>query len=212
VVKPAGRATPWRQAGWCALDFELTGLDPDRDEIISFGVIPIDSGRIRLSGAVSGLVRPEREIGEPAIRVHGIRASDLVRAPTLDESLDRLLAAIDGRLLVVHKAAIERAFLGRALKRRGRRLRTPVADTEVLGRLWLHAREERVRRHVGLDELAAALGLPAERPHEALSDALSTAQAFLALATHLEAEDPQTVGSLTRAERRLESIRVWTGG
>ncbi len=32
--------TPWRQARWCALDFELTGLDRRHDEIISFGADP----------------------------------------------------------------------------------------------------------------------------------------------------------------------------
>jgi DNA polymerase-3 subunit epsilon len=205
-------AIPWRQARWCALDFELTGLDPDSDEIISFGTVPVEAGRARLGGARHGLVRPEREVGEPAIRVHGIREADLLRAPSLDESLDTLLSAIEGRALVVHSARIERAFLGRALKRRGLRLRAPVADTEVLGRLWLHGREGRLRRRLGLDEVAGALGLPAERPHDALSDALSTAQVFLALATHLDADGPETVASLTRAERRLESIRLFGGG
>src|SRR5271165_941818 len=73
---PAGR-TPWRQARFCALDFELTGLDRSRDEIISFGAIPIEGGRVRLRDAVSGLVRPARDLSEPSILVHGIRPTDL---------------------------------------------------------------------------------------------------------------------------------------
>ena len=44
--------------------------------------------------------------------------------------------------------------------------------------------------------MARDLGLPVHRPHHADGDALTTAQAFIALATHLEAFGPQTLRSL----------------
>jgi DNA polymerase-3 subunit epsilon len=68
------------------------------------------------------------------------------------------------------------------------------ADTVVLGQRWL-----RSERRPSLDRLAKALRVPADSPHDALSDALTTAQVFVALATHLEADGLQTVRSLTRA-------------
>ncbi|MDQ6821137.1 MAG: exonuclease domain-containing protein [Actinomycetota bacterium] len=207
-----GARTPWRQANWCVLDFELTGLDPREDEIISFGAIPIDDGRLQLRRAISGLVRPVRESSEASVRVHGIRTADLARAPVLADAIDPLLRTISGRVLVAHAAAVERAFLGRALKDRGVRLRGPVVDTEVLGCLWLHARDGRVRHRIGLGELASALGLPAERPHDALGDALTTAQVFIALTAHLAALYGETVGSLARAPRRLETLRTFDVG
>ncbi len=203
------RRTPWREARWCAVDLELTGLDPDTDEIISFGAIPIEDGRVQLHGAVEGLVRPHGTIGEASIRVHGIRAADLARAPRLAEAIDPLLRVITGRLLVVHAAAVERAFLGRALRERGLRLRGPLIDTEVLGRVWLRERDGHGLRSVSLGDLAAALGLPADRPHEAPGDALTTAQAFIALATHLDARQPETVASLTKADRRLRTLAAF---
>jgi DNA polymerase-3 subunit epsilon len=206
------RGTPWREAAWCALDFELTGLDHRLDEIISFGAIPIHDGRLQLRVAVSGLVRPERPISEPAIRVHGLRAADLERAPSLADAIGPLLEAITGRVLVVHTAAVERAFLGRALREAGLRLRGPIVDTEVLGRLWLHERDGHSPEWLSLGALAAALGLPAERPHDALGDALTTALVFLALATHFDAKRPETVGGLTHAQRRLESIAAFNLG
>ena len=49
------------------------------------------------------------------------------------------------------------------------------------------------------------LGQAGEDPHHALGDALTTAQAFIALASHLDAESPQTVGSLQAAERELST-------
>src|SRR5947208_10397769 len=113
VPLPSAR-TPWREARWCALDFEMTGLDPRKDEIISFGAIPIESGRVQLRTA-SGQVRPSRQIDEVSIPVHGIRDIDVASAPMLAVGIDPLLAAIAGRVLVFHSAAIDRPFLKRAL-------------------------------------------------------------------------------------------------
>jgi DNA polymerase III subunit epsilon len=208
---PTGR-TPWRQARYCALDFELTGLDERRDEIISFGAIPVDGPRISLRSVVSGLVRPARELSEPSILVHGIRAADLARAPLLDEAILPLLRALAGRVLIAHAASVETSFLRRALRERGLRLRGPVIDTEVLGCVWEWERSRRLLKHFSLGDLAAALGLPADRPHVAVGDALTTAQVFVALASHLDARHRETVNSLARAERRLHSLRLFHAG
>src|SRR4029077_7329519 len=89
---PRGR-TSWRLAQWCAVDFELTGLDPAADEIISFGAVPIDDRRVQLSAAASGLVRPARNIGEASIPIHGIRDVDLLAAPPLAAAIGSLLEA-----------------------------------------------------------------------------------------------------------------------
>jgi DNA polymerase-3 subunit epsilon len=190
------------------VDFELTGLHRD-DQVISFGAIPIEDGRIRPGEAVSSLIRPTRELDEASIRVHGLRAVDLAVAPDLSSGIAPLIKALTGRIVVFHFAAVDRPFLSRALREKGVRLRGPVIDTEVLGRLWLHERDGHVRRTISLGDLASALGLPAERPHDALGDALTTAQAFIALATHLGARDGETVGSLARAGRRLDAVRMF---
>jgi DNA polymerase-3 subunit epsilon len=205
---PSAR-TPWRQASFCAIDLELTGLDPSRDEIVSFAAVPIEDGRVQLGASVHGRVRPTGAIGEAAIRVHGLRYADLADAPALEEALDPLLATMAGRVPVVHVAAIERGFLAPALRRNGLRLHRAMVDTSVLGRLWLHERDGHGPRRLPLGELASALRLPIHHPHDALGDALTTAQAFIALASHLDALRPQSVRSLTSAERHLENVLAY---
>jgi DNA polymerase III subunit epsilon len=210
-ASPPDPSTPWRQAGFVAVDLELTGLDPARDEIISFAAIAIAGGRVRLSDAVTRIVRPERMPGPETIRIHGLREQDLAQAPPLDAVLDDLLGALSGRVLVAHVAPIEEGFLRAALAARGLELRNPVVDTDALG-----AELRRLRRQPpprggeaegdavstpGLSRLARSLGLPVHRPHHADGDALTTAQVFVALATHLDALRPQTVGSLVRVPR-----------
>jgi DNA polymerase-3 subunit epsilon len=202
---PAGR-TPWRAASYCAVDLELSGLDPKQHEIVSFGAVPIEDGRIQLSAAVHARVRPLRSVSAASIRVHGMRPVDLADALPLDVAIDPLLAAMAGRIPVVHVAAIERSFLRPALHRQGLRLRRPMIDTSVLGLVWLHERDGHAPRQTSLAELAMALGLPSHSPHDAIGDALTTAQAFVALATHLDARRGETVRSLDAAGRRLKSL------
>jgi DNA polymerase-3 subunit epsilon len=203
---PSGRL-PWRSARYCAVDLELTGLDPRTDAIISFGAIPIEDGRARPGEAVEGKVRLERAMDEASIRVHGLRSVDLENAPELDVAIDPLLGALAGTIPVVHFAEVERRFLGRALRRQGLRLRHPIVDTSVLGAIWLHDRDGAQPQRIMLSELAAALDLPAHQPHNALGDALTTAEIFIVLATHLDATRSETVRSLVTAGRRLQAVR-----
>ena len=197
----AGRpdaAAPWRQAGWCALDLELTGLDRRKDEIIAIGAVPIEQGRVLLGQSLYTLVRTTKRSDPNAVIVHKLRVADLADAPSLEEAIDGVLRLLAGRVPVFHTAQVERNFLGPLFTRRRLRLPTP-ADTEVLGRRWLRERTGETRSWLPLGELAEQLRQPAEVPHHALGDALTTAKAFIALASLLDAGSPQTVGSLLSA-------------
>jgi DNA polymerase-3 subunit epsilon len=206
---PGGR-THWREAGFCAVDLELTGLDPRREEIVSFGAVPIEAGRVVLGETVEGLVRPSTGLQTDSILVHGLRAADLLDAPLPALALQPLLGAMAGRIPVVHVAEVERSFLRRALRRLGVRLHPAMVDTSVLGAIWLSRRDRKTAgRQIGLSELAERLGLPVHREHRAGTDALTTAEVFLALASHLDAEGAETVRSLTTAERRLAAMRLY---
>jgi DNA polymerase III subunit epsilon len=193
---PAGSA--WRDARWCALDLEMTGLDPRSDEIIAIGGVPIEDGRVVLGGGMYTLVRSSKRSQLGAVLVHKLRLADVADAPSLDDAIDRVLELLAGRVPVFHTAAIECGFLERQFGRR--RVRLPAAaDTEALGRLWLRHRDGQSPNGLALGRLAQALGQPAETPHHALGDALTTAKAFIALASLLDSLEPQTVGSLVAA-------------
>lgn len=183
--------TPWRDAAYAVVDLETTGLRPRRDEIISFASVPVEQGRIVVGGTVTALIRPRRMPPAETIRIHGLRSADLEHAPALHDSLDVILAALSGRVLVAHAAWVETGFLSKALKSVGARPRGPVLDTAVIARGLSGGAS-------GLGATARRFGLPVHRPHHADGDALTTAQLFIALAAKLESREPQTVGSLAR--------------
>jgi DNA polymerase-3 subunit epsilon len=196
------RATPWREAALCVLDLETTGLDRPDDEIVAFATMPIDGGRARVRGAHSRLVRPRRMPGPDSIRIHGLRSEDLVGAPPMSEVLGELLGALAGRALVAHVATLEERFVRRAMLAAGISFRNPVIDTHALA-IELYSRQRlRGPEAIRLAALARELGLPVHRPHDAAGDVLTTTQVFLALATQLEAIEPQTIGSLSELRHR----------
>jgi len=195
--------TPWREAVFSVLDFETTGLDPSANEIISFATVTVAEGRVNVGDARYELVRPRHMPDAESIRIHGLREADLAGAAPLAERLDTLLEALAGRPIVAHVAAVERGFLSAALRESGLEIVNPFVDTALLD---LELR--RLRRQppaqtepIGLSAMASELGLPVHRPHHADGDALTTAQSFIALATHLEEFGAQTVGSLARHSR-----------
>jgi DNA polymerase III subunit epsilon len=198
--------TPWRSAGWCVVDLELTGLERS-DEIIAIGAVPVLGGAVALGEAMYALARADRAPAHGAVLVHKLRSADLAGAPPLSQALEQLLRMLSGRVPVFHTAVVERTFLGRELRRRRVRLAAE-ADTEAMGRLWLRERDGVVPAGLSLARLCALLGIPGETPHHALGDALTTAKAFIALASHLDvARGPQTVGSLRDAGAQLGGMR-----
>ena len=193
--------TPWRDARYAVVDLETTGLDPRRDEIVSFASFPIEAGRVVVGEPRTGVVRPLRMPTAETIRIHGLRPVDLADAPLLEEALDAILESLTGRVLVAHVAWVERGFLKAALKPSGLRLREPALDTAILTRHVVPPERLPDDGAVALSDAAHELGLPAHSPHTAEGDALTTAQLFLALATRLDRIESQTVGSLARLSR-----------
>ena len=198
---------PWRQAPYTVLDLETSGLDPRRDAILAIGLVNIEHGRIALATSWQTLVQPPpgMAVASQSIRVHGLLRNDLAQAPPLAEVLPRLLERLRGRVLVVHVAAVDIAFLHRAMKGAYRvGLRGPAVDTARLA-ATLHYYRRFSRSHadapptVNLRGLAEEVDVPVYPEHDALNDAVTTAQVFLALGTRLERHGVATLHSLIRA-------------
>lgn len=176
------RRQPWQSIELVALDFEATGLDFERDTIISFGAVPIREGRIEIGECLYQLVDPgEVEASRGAIVVHGLRPMDLVGAPSLQAAKDALRSVVDGRCLVAWWAPVEAAFLDKLF---GGGVRSWLRQAVDVRDLMIALEGERASR-LTLTEAAERHGVPVANPHEALDDALVTAQLFMVMAAKL---------------------------
>jgi DNA polymerase-3 subunit epsilon len=194
---------PWREVDFASVDLETTGLDPTRDAIVSFGVVPVEGGRARLDTALYRLARPDVDISASSVTVHGIRPADLERAPSLPEVVEELHQALRGRVILAWTAWVEAHFLARALGGRPARWQREIVDVRRVVS-WLDALEGRGRARVNAEKLvdtATRFGVPVEDAHHALWDALMTAELFLVVASRLEAMGRGRLRSLIRGNR-----------
>ncbi|MDG4869851.1 exonuclease domain-containing protein, partial [Guyparkeria sp. 1SP6A2] len=85
-----------------ALDLETTGLDPSCHGIVSIGLVPLNSPRIQSSAAKQWLIKPRFPLTSSSVTIHRITDSALANAPDLVDILPEFLAAIAGKVLLVH--------------------------------------------------------------------------------------------------------------
>ena len=141
------------------------------------------------------VVRPRAELHPESVTIHAITHAQIEAAPDFGAILGELLAALAGRVVVVHCREIERRFLDVALKARlGEGIEFPVIDTmELEARMHrapppgffarLFARKP-APVSIRLADSRERYKLPRYRAHHALTDALATAELLQAQVAH----------------------------
>jgi DNA polymerase-3 subunit epsilon len=202
----------WRSGEFVALDFELTGLDPARDAIISFGTVPVSGGRVLLADAIYREVKPSVPPSIGSVKVHGLRSKDLDGAPSLSRVTHELSDALAGRYLLTWVADVEIGFLRTVFGKPWWWWRRRTID--VLDLVRVHAQDRQIVSppgEAGLSVTAKRYGIPDEDPHHALNDALMTAELFLVLATKLSVLGRPCVRDLVRARRNSDDLTERSG-
>ncbi len=98
------------------LDTETTGLEPSRGHrIIEIGCVELVKRKLT-GNHYHQYIRPEREVEEQAIEVHGITNEFLQDKPIFSEIVDEFMAFIEGAQLVIHNAPFDIGFLDHELK------------------------------------------------------------------------------------------------
>ena len=184
---------PLSETPLVALDLETSGLDPSRHAILSIGIVPFSLARIRLSERRYWLLRPPAGFSGENVAYHHITHGETEQAPDLASVLPEVLQALSGRLVVVHYHPIEREFLARAVRQRlGEIWRFPLIDTmELEARRYRRGWRSRLRRlfrrspvSIRLNDSRARYGLPPYEGHQAVLDALATAELLQAQIQH----------------------------
>jgi predicted DnaQ family exonuclease/DinG family helicase len=162
---------------YVALDTETTGLDPENDEIIEVAAIAFDEHGVE--GELHTLVRPLRPPPFQIERLTGIRATELMAAPSFAGVASDLSAFVGASPVVGQSVDFDLDFLGRS----GVWLPGDVYDTHELAQLLLPALGD-----YSLRGIAEHLGIEFPVRHRARADAEAARSVFLALRGLLTAQ------------------------
>ncbi|QZD93099.1 hypothetical protein K3162_03415 [Qipengyuania xiapuensis] len=188
---PAASA-PISRVPLLALDFELDGLGKDA-HVLQAGWLPFNLSGIDLSQACSRDIRSKARLDDDAVAVHGIGETRAREGEHRHKVTDELLAALAGKVVVAHGASIERGVVERLVAQRfgiappvraictlelERKLSPGLVGTEVYR----------------LEASRSRYNLSPHSQHDALADALASAELFLAQLTRMGRE--MSLGSL----------------
>jgi DNA polymerase-3 subunit epsilon len=170
-----------------AVDLELTGLDAAANQIISVGWTLVDGGRIGLGSNRHVLVSAEQSVGSSAA-IHELTDSEISDGVDLGTALEGLFDAAAGRVWVFHHAALDVSFLQKACTSWVSLVPPFVVLDTMQIELGLRKRRDIPvqQRDLQLGRLRADYHLPRYTAHNALIDALATAELLLAIAARLD--------------------------
>lgn len=181
---------PWDSVVYWALDIETGGLDPEKDPILAVGMVPVRAAHVQLGGAYRTLVQLEdgRRIAPTSIQAHQLVWGELREAPPLPDVLHEIANRLQDGVLLVHQRSIDVTFLRRAFERHRIGWPRPLV-VETVDLLVAAARRDRFRLPdvpadlptLNLVRARQKFGLPEYQAHDALTDAIATAELFLVL-------------------------------
>jgi DNA polymerase III subunit epsilon len=165
---------PFEQMRWCVVDVESSGLDVRRDRLIAIGAVPVEATRIVIGEAFRRVLRQRSPSNAQNIVIHRISGTEQLDGDEPADVLFDFLEYIGKSTLVAFHARFDELMIRRAmLNVLGVRIRCRWLDLAVLAPA-LHPETLATRR--SLDDWLARYGIVAYQRHDALADAVATAQ------------------------------------
>lgn len=197
---PPSLDAPLLQQRFVVLDLETTGLNVNRDIVISIGAVTIDEGAIDLSRQFECTLRRQVKVTE-SVLIHGIAPSELASGqPPVEALLSFMEFAADSVMLAFH-APFDQRMLARALKNElGYDLEHPFLDVADLAPMLF---PEILSRRGSLDHWMESFGIDIAQRHHAAADAMATAEIALVLFNRA-----RRLG-IERVDELAQRVRCW---
>jgi DNA polymerase-3 subunit epsilon len=189
-------------------DTELSGLNPEKDFIVSIGALKMKGKKINISQEFHRFIKPAGEVTKKSVEIHGITPGELEHEETIDKVMPDFLEFIRESVIVGHFVNIDINFVTRALKKMNKgKLGNPAVDTHTIHE-WLYENGAEFKRHyrggsvkTDLFSIAGRYGIPVDTAHDALNDAFITAQLLQRFLYFLDAEGIQKLNELQEIGR-----------
>ncbi|OOV91730.1 3'-5' exonuclease [Pseudomonas sp. MF4836] len=168
-----------RQQRWVVLDLETSGLNLNRDQVLSIGAVVIEDGAIDFSQQFERtLLRVDHKLS-PSVLIHGLGPSAIAAGCDPAQALLDFMEFVGDSPVLAFHAPFDQHMLGRALKDSlGYRLQHSFMDIAELAPLLC---PQANIREAGLDDWIDWFKLQVGERHHAAADALATAELALIL-------------------------------
>ncbi len=168
-----------REQRWVVLDLETTGLNLNKDRVLSIGAVVIEDGAIDFSQQFERTLQCTELKLSPSVLIHGLGPNAIAAGSDPAEALLELLEFIGDSPVLAFHAPFDQHMLGRALKEHlGHKLQQVFMDVADIAPLLC---PQANIREAGLDEWIDWFKLEVFERHNASADALATAELALIL-------------------------------
>ncbi len=174
--------TPYEGDEVVSLDCETTSLNVKEGEILSIGAVKIKGRKVMTSDRLDIKLKPPKSLTGESIKIHKIRAADLVDGVYMDEALEKVLAFVGNRPILGYYVNYDIRMLDKYLRPRygfglpGKAIELSHVYHDIIK--W---------RSVGgdvdlrFDTISRSLDIPMLERHTALGDAITVALMYVRL-------------------------------
>ncbi|VAW96428.1 DNA polymerase III epsilon subunit [hydrothermal vent metagenome] len=166
-----------------SLDIETTGIEPEKDKIVSIGLVDIKCLGIKLDSCWHQIIQTKKNIPEQSIVIHQITDDQIKTGMSIEQAMPLLLERLSGKVMLVHNAKIELGFINKICQALyASDFVISVIDTQALAKRSLDRHHSPYsNKELRLFNLRRSRNMPAYKAHNALMDAIATAELFLAM-------------------------------
>lgn len=208
ALPPAALDRPHADCRYVVVDVESSGLNMQRDRLISIGAVAVVDGRIDPHDAFQVVLRQAQVSSNENILIHGIGGSAQAEGVEPADALLAFLAYAGRSPFVAYHAFFDEAMIDQAMRRYlGLSLRHTWIDLAwVLPDFFSFRSDTRI----ALDDWLQHFGIDNILRHNAVSDAFATArllQIVLSAARRKGAETPLSLQRIEKARRWMYESR-----
>lgn len=190
---------PLDETRFAVVDVETSGLDPFKARLISIGALNVQGSRILLGQGFHAILRQPEPSADENILVHGIEGGKQLAGSDPATALIEFLKFCGKAPLVGFVAAFDQAVIERATRQvLGIRLANRWLD---LAKLLPTLDAEPALKNGSLDAWMNRFQIESHARHDAMADALATAQLFLIVLAETRRRGVRSIRDLMRLER-----------
>ena len=198
-----GATNPLTASRLVVVDVEASGLNLARDRLIAIGAVAIKDGRIDVDDSFEIVLQQAESSSHENILIHGIGGEAQKNGVPPQKALLDFLAYLGKSPLVAFHVTFDETMIRNAIRQfLGFRLKHEWLDLAyVMPGLYPHLSND----YRTLEQWQERFGIQNPARHNAIADALSTAQLFMVAARHAQQKRLETYQNL----QQLEKAQRW---